>query len=111
MTVENVAAWMTIATSIGALSLLVWLGKLLWDYFRWKQFEGSIDHWAKQTFIMPSDLSEDEWKSFCAIELGKALFTPWEILKLLDLAVIMAKGRASRAVGGDVSKGRKKENP
>ena len=101
MSTETVIALLGVFSNIGLVALLGFLVKWFWNRRRWRRFETSIRTWAAQeTFDL--DLKEEEWKSLVAIKLSDAEFSPSEILQLLDLAVIVAKGRSSVEERGKV---------
>ena len=102
MSADALTGWIAIATSIGVIPLGFWYCRWRWDRRRWIRFEQSIDNWAEDSYP-PSNL--DSWKSLCAINLSDAEFTPKEIIGYLDLAVVVAKGRTSLILDGDVTKG------
>ncbi|MCH7989281.1 MAG: hypothetical protein IID46_09045 [Planctomycetes bacterium] len=102
MSADALTGWIAVAASIGVIPLGFWYCRWRWDRRRWIRFEQSIDNWAEDSFH-PSNL--DSWKSLCAINLSDAEFTPKEIIVYLDLAVVIAKGRTSLILVGDVSKG------
>lgn len=84
-----------VASSIGILPVLIWYARFAWQRFRWLQFEQLMTVWVKDEWRDPSDLSDMEWKSLCAIKLSDAGFNPDEIQPLLEMAVLIARGRAS----------------
>ena len=105
MSADALTGWIAIATSIGVIPLGFWYCRWRWDRRRWIRFEQSIDNWAEREQLLPFELTLDSWKSLCAINLSDAEFTPKEIIVYLDLAVVIAKGRTSLILVGDVSKG------
>jgi len=102
---DALTGWIAIAASIGVMPLGFWYCRWRWDRRRWIRFEQSIDNWAERESLFPFDLSLDSWKGLCAIKLSDAEFTPKEIIGYLDLAVVVAKGRTSLILVGDVTKG------
>ncbi len=93
LSTETVMGWLGIFSNIGLVAFLCLLVKWFWNRRRWRRFESSIRAWAQETFDL--DLEENEWKSLVAIKLSDAEFSPKEILQLLDLGVLVAKGRAA----------------
>ena len=101
VTVEVAKTWLGVATSLGLFVMLGGLLQWYWSRLRWRWFEISVRTWAQEELWL-DDLSEIEWKSLAAMKLGESDFSPSEVLALLDLAVLVARGQTSVALRGRV---------
>ncbi|MCG8450720.1 MAG: hypothetical protein MI725_14215 [Pirellulales bacterium] len=65
----------------------------------WRNYKVFVNDWTDRLFKTgnqhPADLEVDEWKAECERMLTDAKFSPLEIERLLDTAVIVAKGIAA----------------
>jgi hypothetical protein len=92
---EVIANWVQIAAGLGAIAIAGWALRVYWHYWRWKQFEDLVRKWARREEFDIDRLTVEDWKSLAAIRLSEAHFTAFEIVALLDVAIVVAKGRAS----------------
>lgn len=106
---EAVKTWFGLGVSLGAFAVLGWVVHWYWNRLRWHWFQTRVRAWAREETLF-DDLSEEEWKSLAALTLSKAEFTPAEVKSLLDLAVLVAKGRTSLELRGRIQFGEKGEN-
>ena len=90
------------AVNVGALGFLGLAVNWYWHRRRWRRFQKAISDWAREEEFETDQMTEKEWRSLVAMKLGDAQYSPSEILKLLDLAVIVAQGLASMAVRGRI---------
>jgi hypothetical protein len=96
------ATWIELSTSLGLAAAFVWSIRWYWYRHRWRRFEEAIRKWARDEHFFPEDLSSGEWKSLVAIKLSESWFSPTEIRELLDLAIIVAKGRTALEIRGRI---------
>ena len=92
---------MGLVTTLGGLGVTaIILASLKWfiDRRRWRQFKASVHEWLDRLIKaerFPKNLQDYEWKAECERMLMDARFRPAEIVQLLDLSTIVAKGIAA----------------
>lgn len=79
--------------SLGVVAAIGYFAKALWDRRRWRVFAGLVEDWARTDFRALDDLPPDRWKTYVANWLIEAEFTPSEVIRYLDLAVLFARAR------------------
>ena len=101
MSTETAKTLLGLGASLGVFVSLGWMIVWYWNRIRWRRFEVLVRSWVRDE-MLSDDLSGEEWKSLSAMKLSEAGFGPMEVQALLDLAVIVAKGRTSMEVRGRV---------
>ena len=100
MSVEAAKSWLGVGASSVVFAAIGWIAHWYWNRIRWTRFETSMRSWAHDVFS--DDLSELEWKSLTALKLFEAGFSPTEVQALLELAVLVARGKTSMEIRGRV---------
>lgn len=101
MTMELLKVWIALGASLGVFAAIGASVRWYWNRTRWRHFEDTIRTWASgEAFSL--DLSQDEWRSLVAIKMWEAEFSPAEVLRFIEFAVIFAKGSASLEFQGRI---------
>ena len=91
-----------VLAGLGLVTVLLAYLKRFAERRCWRNFKVSvherIDRLIELENRHPKELSEDEWKSACERMLIDSNFTPLEVEKLLEVAVIAARGIAADRV-------------
>ncbi len=100
MSVEALLQWSQLAGSVivaasglGIVAGILYIARTYWQRRRWRTLATLVDDWAQRDFRAGEDLPEEHWRMLAANWLTEAEFSASESMKLLDFAVLFAKGR------------------
>ena len=100
MSVEALLQWSQLAGSViaaasglGIVAGILYIARSYWQRRRWRTLATLVEDWAQRDFRAGEESSEEQWRVLTANWLTEAEFSATESVKLLDFAVLFAKGR------------------
>jgi hypothetical protein len=100
MSVETLFQWSQLAGSViaaasglGIVAGILYIARAYWQRRRWRTLATLVEDWAQRDFRAGGELPEEHWRMLAANWLTEAEFSATESIKLLEFAVLYAKGR------------------